>query len=433
MTELRLRPSEESRRTRATERVEPRPRPAGRLHRAVLRIDAATPPDRDRAIDVLRTLSILGVVLGHWLVSAVVLHTDNHLLGASPLQSMPALSPLTWVLQPLAVFFFVGGRVAAQGYATALRRGVRYRPWLVRRARRLARPTVPLLSLWALVLVGMAATGTAHETVHTLLNLVVSPLWFLLVFVVLTAATPLLHRHGIRIAVVAGAVVALLDLAHFAGGGTAWIERLRDVNILAGWLVPYCLGAAWSAGAFARRRSAVALLVGGALATAGLILWGGYPAAMVGVPGAELSNLNPVSLAAVTFGLAQCGGALLMCRPLRRAVAAPGQTSRPLADTPLRARPAQFLWAAVATLNLSAITVFLWHQTAMLAVTTLFLGLGDPLFGLHTSPGTPAWAAARCAWALVFAVALLMLCAAFRQVERDASARKDGIRALTNA
>ncbi|MFF2810202.1 acyltransferase [Streptomyces sp. NPDC058000] len=421
MAELRLPPAGESRQTHVIDRVEPGPRPAGRLHRAVLRIDAATPPKRDRAIDVLRALSIVGVVLGHWLVTAIVLHTDNHLLGASPLHDVPALTPLTWVLQPLAVFFFVGGRVAAQGYATARLRKVRYRPWLARRVRRLTRPTVPLLSLWALVLAGMAATGTAHETIHTLLNLVVSPLWFLLVFGVLTAATPLLYRHGARIAVGAGAVVALLDIAHFASGGAAWAEQLRDVNTLAGWLVPYCLGAAWSAGAFARRRSAVALLIGGTLATAGLILWGGYPASMVGVPGSELSNLNPVSLAAVTFGLAQCGGALLLCRPLRRAVAAPRPGPGVPADAQLRARPGQFLWSAVTSLNSSAMTVFLWHQTAMLAVTTLTLGLGEPLFALHTSPGTLAWAAVRSAWMLVFAVALLALCAAFRQVERDAS------------
>ncbi|MFI0259690.1 acyltransferase [Streptomyces sp. NPDC017056] len=407
------------------EGIEPRTRPTGRLHRAVLRIDAATPPERDRAIDVLRALSILGVVLGHWLVTAIVLHTDHHLIGASPLRSMPALTPLTWALQPLAVFFFVGGRVAARGYAGARLREVRYRPWLARRARRLVRPAVPLLVLWALVLVGAAATGAAHETVRTLLGLVVSPLWFLLVFAALTAATPLLYRHGARIAVAACAVVALLDIAHFAGGGPAWVGQLREVNTLAGWLVPYCLGAAWSAGAFARRRSAVALLAGGTLATAGLVLWGGYPASMVGVPGSQLSNLNPVSLAAVTFGLAQCGGALLLCRPLRRAVTAPSLGPGAPAGARPRVHPARMLWAAVAALNLSAITVFLWHQTAMLAVTTLTLSLGAPLPGLHTSPDTPVWAAARCAWIPVFAVALLALCAAFRQVERDASGRRE--------
>ena len=37
------------------------------------RIDAATPPQRDRAVDALRALAIAGVIGGHWLVTALVL------------------------------------------------------------------------------------------------------------------------------------------------------------------------------------------------------------------------------------------------------------------------------------------------------------------------------------------------------------------------
>jgi hypothetical protein len=37
------------------------------------------------------------------------------------------------------------------------------------------------------------------------------------------------------------------------------------------------------------------------------VAWAGYPAGMVGVPGAPVSNLDPPTLAAVTFGVAQAG------------------------------------------------------------------------------------------------------------------------------
>ena len=37
------------------------------------RLDAATPPHRDRAVDALRALAIAGVIGGHWLVTALVL------------------------------------------------------------------------------------------------------------------------------------------------------------------------------------------------------------------------------------------------------------------------------------------------------------------------------------------------------------------------
>ena len=41
------------------------------------RIDAATPPHRDRAVDALRALAIAGVILGHWLVTALVLSSSR--------------------------------------------------------------------------------------------------------------------------------------------------------------------------------------------------------------------------------------------------------------------------------------------------------------------------------------------------------------------
>ena len=88
----------------------------------VRRIDAATPRDRDRAVDALRALAILGVVCGHWLVTALVADSGT-VHGASPLQHMPGLVPVSWVFQTLAVFFLVGGQVGAQGYASARARG----------------------------------------------------------------------------------------------------------------------------------------------------------------------------------------------------------------------------------------------------------------------------------------------------------------------
>src|SRR5690606_26488197 len=46
------------------------PGPLRRIGAAARRVDAATPPERERAVDGLRAVAICGVVLGHWLVSA---------------------------------------------------------------------------------------------------------------------------------------------------------------------------------------------------------------------------------------------------------------------------------------------------------------------------------------------------------------------------
>ncbi|MFD7441460.1 acyltransferase [Streptomyces sp. NPDC059909] len=368
----------------------------------VRRVGAATPPDRDRAVDALRALAILGVVIGHWLVTALVADSGT-VRGASPLRHMPQLAPVSWVFQTLAVFFLVGGQVGARSYASARARGETYGRWLGSRLGRLFRPVAAVLAVWAAATGVMLASGVGFETVHALGTLVLSPLWFLLVFAGLTAATPL----------VAGlpplwpiAVVLHVDLVRFGlDDGTGRFEPLGWINVAAGWLVPYCLGAAWARGGLRGSRTGWVLLAGGAAATAGLVLFARYPASMVGVPGAAVSNLNPPTLAAVTFGLAQCGAALLLLGPLRRAL------RRPTA------------WAAVALVNLSAMTVFLWHQTAMMAVTAVGLLGGTALPGLHTVPAGPGWVLARLAWLPAFGVALLACWAVFRTYEQTGPGR----------
>ncbi|GAB7051125.1 acyltransferase family protein [Catenuloplanes indicus] len=346
----------------------------------VRRIEAGTAAGRDRAVDGLRAVAILGVVLGHWLVTAMVATADG-VAVASPLTYLGGMTWVSWPLQTLAVFFLVGGRAAALGYRRP------YRAWLARRLRRLFRPVVVLLAVWTAITAGLLLAGAGPKTVHTVLTLVLSPLWFLLVFAGLTALTPLAMRLHPAWPLLTVAAVDVVRLGLDGPAALGWL------NVAAGWLVPFTLGARYF-----HRRYGWALLIGGAVATVALVRWAGYPAAMVGVPG-EFSNLNPPTLAAVTFGLAQCGAALLLHGPLRRLLRAP------------------HAWAAVAVANLSAMTVFLWHQTAMLAVTGLTLRTAGPLPGLHTLPDTPAWPAARLLWLPLFAAALAACWALFHRAE----------------
>ncbi|MBY8868433.1 acyltransferase family protein [Streptomyces sennicomposti] len=373
-------------------RVPARMRVPSRVRAAARRVDAATPPHRDRAVDALRAGAILGVVLGHWLVTALVADLQTRprptLRTASPLHFMPWLAPVSWAFQTLAVFFLVGGRVAMRSHLSARARGVAYPRWLRARLSRLSRPTVAVLALWAPAAAALLLTGTDPATIRTLVKLALSPMWFLLVFAALTAATPLLTGLSPLWPL---AVVLHVDLLRFGLGAPDWLGWL---NLPAGWLVPYALGAAWARGELESRRAGWTLLGGGAAATAALVVWAGYPASMVGVPGAAVSNLDPPTLATVTFGLAQCGLALLLRDRLGRAM------RRPLA------------WAAVALVNLSAMTIFLWHQTALMATTALGL-LAGRLPGLHTLPDDLAWVAYRLAWLPVFALALAVCRTAF--------------------
>ena len=367
------------------------------------RIDAATPASRDRTVDALRALAITGVILGHWMVTALVLtqgRSGDALHDASPLASMPALTPVSWVFQTLAVFFLVGGFSSARSYHGG------YRAWLGRRLARLSRPVAALVGVWALLAAGLYLGGIPASTLHTVLVLVLDPLWFLGVYAGLTALTPLavalVRRLGAAAALIPLAVVAVDDAVRFGLGGPSWVGW---INLPAGWLVPYLLGIAWARGAFAGRRVPALMLAGGAAATAALVLWAGYPASMVGVNGARISNLNPPTLAVVTFGIAQVGLALLLRGALARWM------RRPLA------------WAAVATVNLSAMTLFLWHQTAFLTVTMGGLLFGR-LPGLHTAPTSAAWIAERIAWLPAFAATLAVLWLVFRRAERAPRPRR---------
>ena len=186
------------------------------VRRGAVQVDAATPAHRDRAVDALRAFAILGVVLGHWLVTALVadgggagLHT------ASPLQHMPWLAPISWAFQTLAVFFLVGGHVATRGYASAKARGTTYGAWLRSRLSRLFKPVAAVLTLWTVTSVLLLLSGTDVDTVRTLVKLALSPLWFLLVFAALTAATPLLLRLNPLWPL---AVVLHVDLLRFGSG-----------------------------------------------------------------------------------------------------------------------------------------------------------------------------------------------------------------------
>lgn len=63
-------------------------------------------------------------------------------------------------------------------------------------------------------------------------------------------------------------------------------------------------------------------------------------------------------------------------------------------------------WAPVALANLSAMTVFCWHQTAFMLVTVVTRMFGR-LPGVHDVPDHATWVPARVVWLPAFAFALV--------------------------
>ncbi|NLU69262.1 acyltransferase [Streptomyces sp. HNM0574] len=361
-----------------------------RLRTAARAVDARTPADRDRAVDGLRALALLAVPTGHWLVGGFTRDADGALHNASPLGALPLLAPASWALQLLGLFFLVGGASSVHSHRRALARGQSTALWLRARLVRLGRPVLGVTAVWAVLIPVLALSGVPRATLRTSAVLVVQPLWFVAVYAGVTALTPLCVRAAARMGGWAAApllaTVAVVDFLRYGPLAAAVPAWTGLVNLLPGWLFAYQLGVSWGTGRLSRRSGAL-LLGGGAALFAVLLLVFHYPASMVGVPGEARTNSHPPSLLVLALAAVQCGAAVL----LRDRLAA------------LLRRPA--LWAPVVAVNLCAMTVLCWHQTAMLAVAVPSSPLGT-VGGLTSAPDGPAWLVARLAWLPVFALSL---------------------------
>ncbi|WP_306329041.1 acyltransferase family protein [Streptomyces venezuelae] len=359
--------------------------------RAARKIESSTPAHRDRAVDGLRALALLAVPTGHWLLGGFTLSADGAVHNASPLGTFAGLAPVSWVLQMLGIFFLVGGYASVLSYR---RRKGSTGEWLKGRLARLGRPVLGVTAVWAALLPLLHfGFDVPVDSLRTASTLVIQPLWFVGVYTVVTALTPLCVRAARRLGVWAAAPllgsVAVVDFLRYGPYADAVPSWLSLLNILPGWLFAYQLGVSWGEGRVTRRH-AWALLLGGAALFAALLLAFGYPASMVGVPGEARTNSHPPSLLVLALAATQSGAAILLRDRLGR----------------LLRRPA--LWAPVVVVNLSAMTILCWHQTAMLTAAIPASYLGE-VPGLVGAPDSVGWILARLAWMPVFAGLLVLI------------------------
>ncbi|MFB6909044.1 acyltransferase family protein [Streptomyces sp. P11-1] len=389
---------------------------------AVRVLAEATPATRDRYVDLLRVGSLAVVVLGHWMMAAVTPDGVGNLLAV-----VPALQPLTWLLQVMPVFFFVGGFSHALSYRSLLRKRPEgsaasadsvYAAFLRARLQRLLRPTMVFVLVWGILALLVQLLGGGGGLTGVTLRLVTQPLWFIGIYLAMVAFTPPLLRLHERygwgaFAGLAGAAAAV-DVLRFAAG----VPYVEFLNFAFVWLAVHQLGflradgrlGAGSAsgtgpvsgtGLRALRSLRVpALLAGGGLIGAVVLVAAGpYPLSMVGMPGEKVSNMAPPTLALLAHGLWLVGAVELLRAPAAR----------------LLARPRA--WRTVVAANGVAMTAFLWHLTAMLGVYGALLALDVPL----PEPATAAWWAQTPLRLAAAAALTAALVAAFRTFERPAS------------
>jgi hypothetical protein len=341
------------------------------------RLADQTPTARNRYVDFLRAASILVVVIGHWLMAAPSLEGGRFSLG-DMLRLAPWSQWLTWAFQVMPLFFIVGGYANGISWEAAQRRGERYGVWLTGRLRRLVVPVVPLLLAWTVLAVAARPLGVPPAMVEIGSQVAFIPTWFLAVYVMVVVVAPGMHWLWRRFGMISFCGLALgavlVDTVAFAGG-VGW---LRWANYAFVWLGVHQLGFAWREGRLAGPARSLACAAAGLASLTVLVLAASYPVSMITVPGEELSNSRPPTVALLALGMLHAGLVLTFETPVRRWLARLGP------------------WTATVLVNGSIMTLYLWHATVMVLAVGLLYWLGG--FGLRAEPASGVWWATRPLW-----------------------------------
>jgi len=357
-----------------------------------------TPASRNRYVDFLRAMSMLVVIVGHWLAAAPHIDASGTLVTAHILTRAPWTAWLTWILQVMPIFFMVGGYANGISWRAAQRDGKSYAAWLEGRLRRILWPLLPLLVVWVMIVGVEYARGVRPELISYGSRVAFIPIWFLAVYVVIVLLVPIMEAAWARFdmgsfwALTAAAIVG--DVMYFVFD----LRWLGFANYLFVWGAISLLGFAWLDERFSDR---TVMLVCGALGFAALVLlvhFGPYPVAMIGVPGDPVSNTTPPKVTLIALAILQVGLLLAVQAPARRWLA--GRRA----------------WTATVAINSSIMTLFIWHLTATtLVVLAAYLTNG---VGLRLDPGSAQWWWARVPWIIANTLALIPLVAAFGRFER---------------
>ena len=358
-----------------------------------------TPADRNRYVDFLRAVSIIVVIIGHWLM-ATAWFVDGELVPGHLLKSHPQVQWLTWLFQVMPIFFIVGGYSNAVSLESAAGRGIGYGGWLAARLHRLVSPLLVLMITWAVIAGVMITMDVRPVVIQFTSKAALVPTWFLAIYIMLVVLAPLSYRLWRRFGFASFwafvGLAAIVDIAFFRFD----VSWLGWTNYFWVWLGVHHLGFAWRDGRLGAPGRLLLYAAAGFAALFVMVRFGPYPLAMVGSPDEGLSNTLPPKATLLALGIFQFGVLLSLEAPMRRALS--------------RLR----LWTATVLINSMIMTVYLWHITVMVIIGSLMYLSGVYGFGLE--PGTGAWWATRPVWIAVLLCLLVPLALLLSPLERRA-------------
>ena len=365
---------------------------------------SATPASRDRYVDFLRAISIAVVVVGHWLM-AIVVWGDGGLDGANALEAIPGMWILTWVLQVMPVFFFVGGFSNLTSWKAAQRRHESYSTWLRTRVERLMKPTLVFVGIWTIasLVIAQVFPATAKD-LGMAFALIAKPLWFLAVYVLVVALVPLMaalhERYELRVPIAMATGAIAVDVLRIAFD----IPGVGYLNFAFVWLFAHQLGFFYADGSLTRltRGRMARMALAGLVSLVALTTFGPYSNSMVGVASEKASNNSPPTICLIALSLWLIGLAMSFRTTMNRKLENPR------------------LWVAVVAANSAIITVFLWHLTALLLAAVTLLPAGFP----QPEAGSAMWWATRPLWIGVLIAFTAPFVLVFSRFERAALLKK---------
>ena len=357
------------------------------------------PAGRDLTLDLVRVACVLLVVFVHVLFTGVGRAADGSLLIEKTVETQSWFAPASWVANIMPLFFVVGGYAARAGWRSAQARGETADAFVRVRLARLARPALPLLLFFAIVLGATRLLGIDPALVDTIAIGVGSPLWFLAAYMVAQALAPTMMRlhekHGASVALfLLGAALAVDAFRFLVIRGLLGIESVPPTgygigqelfgipNILFAWLFAQQVGFFLYDGWFARRRwwQLGLMIAGGYAVLWGLVSLGGYTQSMLG-------NQWPPTATMAVLAIIQAAALTLVHGPLTAL---------------MRTRAAQ---GTVFLIGSRLMTIYLWHLPVIMVLVGIELLLPLPL----PAPGSPVWWWTRPVFFVVVLGAVLLL------------------------
>lgn len=342
---------------------------------------APQPRGRDTAIDFLRALCVVGVVLLHAIMLGVTV-VDGAPVFENASDGSGWIVPISWMLQVMPLFFIIGGFAGFLAHRRQRERGGTASGFVAARVHRLLRPAVFAIGIVGIALAVLSLAGVPPELVVVAGFRYGQPLWFLGVFLLCQALLPVLaSAHGrapkSTLAALVAASITVDGLRALTG-----VDGLGFLNLAFVWLALQQVGFFLADGTIERLSRRCRAVCGTTAATALVATF------MSGIYSPDLiANINPPTGALLLVGVVHLSAVSLF----RDRIEA-------FSRRPRAAAFASFV-------NRRTMTIYLWHMPVLLGMAGLSAVAALATGSALPEPSTIAWWLSRPVW-LATAVAL---------------------------